>query len=145
MMKFMEEFKTFILKGNVMDMAVGVVIGGAFKGIVDSFVAYIINPLVAFVVSLGTKAISTVSGKDPSSLVMTDWVIPGTAINIGGFLSAVINFLIMAFVIFCFEKSVNKIREAAMKKEEAVVEEAPSAPTQEELLMEIRDLLKENK
>ncbi len=145
MMKFMEEFKTFILKGNVMDMAVGVVIGGAFKGIVDSFVAYIINPLVAFVVSLGTKAISTVSGKDPSSLVMTDWVIPGTAINIGGFLSAVINFLIMAFVIFCFVKSVNKIREAAMKKEEAVVEEAPSAPTQEELLMEIRDLLKENK
>lgn len=141
----MEEFKTFILKGNVMDMAVGVVIGGAFKGIVDSFVAYIINPLVAFVVSLGTKAISTVSGKDPSSLVMTDWVIPGTAINIGGFLSAVINFLIMAFVIFCFVKSVNKIREAAMKKEEAVVEEAPSAPTQEELLMEIRDLLKENK
>ena len=128
-----------------MDMAVGVVIGGAFKGIVDSFVAYIINPLVAFVVSLGTKAISTVSGKDPSSLVMTDWVIPGTAINIGGFLSAVINFLIMAFVIFCFVKSVNKIREAAMKKEEAVVEEAPSAPTQEELLMEIRDLLKENK
>ena len=145
MMKFMEEFKTFILKGNVMDMAVGVVIGGAFKGIVDSFVAYIINPLGAFVVSLGTKAISTVSGKDPSSLVMTDWVIPGTAINIGGFLSAVINFLIMAFVIFCFVKSVNKIREAAMKKEEAVVEEAPSAPTQEELLMEIRDLLKENK
>ena len=145
MMKFMEEFKTFILKGNVMDMAVGVVIGGAFKGIVDSFVAYIINPLVAFVVSLGTKAISTVSGKDPSSLVMTDWVIPGTAINIGGFLSAVIYFLIMAFVIFCFVKSVNKIREAAMKKEEAVVEEAPSAPTQEELLMEIRDLLKENK
>ena len=145
MMKFMEEFKTFILKGNVMDMAVGVVIGGAFKGIVDSFVAYIINPLVAFVVSLGTKAISTVSGKDPSSLVMTDWVIPGTAINIGGFLSAVINFLIMAFVIFCFVKSVNKIREAAMKKDEAVVEEAPSAPTQEELLMEIRDLLKENK
>lgn len=141
----MEEFKTFILKGNVMDMAVGVVIGGAFKGIVDSFVAYIINPLVAFVVSLGTKAISTVSGKDPSSLVMTGWVIPGTAINIGGFLSAVINFLIMAFVIFCFVKSVNKIREAAMKKEEAVVEEAPSAPTQEELLMEIRDLLKENK
>ncbi|MEE1223972.1 MAG: large conductance mechanosensitive channel protein MscL [Clostridia bacterium] len=145
MMKFMEEFKTFILKGNVMDMAVGVVIGGAFKGIVDSFVAYIINPLVAFVVSLGTKAISTVSGKDPSSLVMTGWVIPGTAINIGGFLSAVINFLIMAFVIFCFVKSVNKIRESAMKKEEAVVEEAPSAPTQEELLMEIRDLLKENK
>ena len=141
----MEEFKTFILKGNVMDMAVGVVFGGAFKGIVDSFVAYIINPLVAFVVSLGTEAISTVSGKDPSSLVMTDWVIPGTAINIGGFLSAVIYFLIMAFVIFCFVKSVNKIREAAMKKEEAVVEEAPSAPTQEELLMEIRDLLKENK
>ena len=144
-MKFMDEFKTFILKGNVMDMAVGVVIGGAFKGIVDSFVENIINPLVAFVTSLGSKAVSTVGGADAAAIDMSKWVIPGTAINVGNFLSSVINFVIMAFIIFCFVKSVNKLREAALKKDEVVTEEAPSAPTQEELLMEIRDLLKENK
>ena len=141
----MDEFKTFILKGNVMDMAVGVVIGGAFKGIVDSFVENIINPLVAFVTSLGSKAVSTVGGADAAAIDMSKWVIPGTAINVGNFLSSVINFVIMAFIIFCFVKSVNKLREAALKKDEAVTEEAPSAPTQEELLAEIRDLLKENK
>ena len=144
-MKFMDEFKTFILKGNVMDMAVGVVIGGAFKSIVDSFVTNIINPLVAFVVSLFSKALTEVGGADPSTIDMSSWIIPGTNINIGSFLSSVINFVIMAFVIFCFVKSVNRLRESALKKNEVITEEAPSAPTQEELLTEIRDLLKESK
>lgn len=147
-MKFIDEFKEFISRGNVVDMAVGVVVGGAFKSIVDSLVADVINPGIAYVVSfltgaLKTAATSTVGDSTAveSVMDMSKWIIPGTSINIGNFLSAIINFLILAFVIFCVIKGLNKINDKFKQKKEEEV--APTGPTQEELLAEIRDLLKE--
>ena len=133
-MKFVDEFKDFISRGNVVDMAVGVVVGGAFKSIVDSLVADIIDPGIAYVVSLITGALKTV-------MDMSKWIIPGTSINIGNFLSAIINFLILAFIIFCVVKGLNKLNDKFKKKVEEEV--TPAGPTQEELLAEIRDLLKD--
>lgn len=147
-MKFIDEFKEFIARGNVMDMAVGVVVGGAFKSIVDSLVGDIINPLLAFITSFGSKVAQTAasnSGMENNSQTMMDlskWVIPGTGINIGNFVSSVISFLIMAFIIFCLVKGMNKLHTAFAKKEKEEEAAAPPAPTQEELLAEIRDLLK---
>lgn len=144
-MKFIDEFKEFIARGNVMDMAVGVVIGGAFKGIVDSLVADVINPFIAFCVSGITKAAQTaanVAGADGTAVTqvmdMSRWIIPGTSINLGNFISAIINFIIMAFVIFCLVKVVNKVRTNMIKEKEA---DEPAAPTAEELLTEIRDAI----
>ena len=144
-MKFVDEFKDFISRGNVVDMAVGVVVGGAFKSIVDSLVADIINPGIAYVVSLITGALKTAATSTvgdtsavESVMDMSKWIIPGTSINIGNFLSAIINFLILAFIIFCV---VNKLNDKFKKKDEEEV--TPAGPTQEELLAEIRDLLKD--
>ena len=142
-MKFVDEFKDFISRGNVVDMAVGVVVGGAFKSIVDSLVADIINPGIAYVVSLITGALNTVGDTSAveSVMDMSKWIIPGTSINIGNFLSAIINFLILAFIIFCVVKGLNKLNDKFKKKVEEEV--TPAGPTQEELLAEIRDLLKD--
>lgn len=153
-MSFKSEFKEFIAKGNVMDMAVGVVVGGAFKGIVDSLVADILNPLISLCFSAINKATQTVvevtgdsaAGATVENVMdMSKWVIPGTAINIGNFVSSILNFLIMAFVIFCMVKFVNKLRTSLIeqKVEEEVEEEIK--PTTEELLQDIRNLLAENK
>ena len=117
-MKFVDEFKDFISRGNVVDMAVGVVVGGAFKSIVDSLVADIINPGIAYVVSLITGALKTAATSTvgdtsavESVMDMSKWIIPGTSINIGNFLSAIINFLILAFIIFCVVKGLNKLND----------------------------------
>ena len=144
-MKFFSEFKEFISKGNAFDLAVGVVIGGAFKSIVDALVNYIIMPFIAFLGSMIIKGASTV-GADGIAGTMSSfalWTIPGTEIAIGLFISSVINFLIVAFVLFCVIKGMNKMRKMATKNEDA--EETPAGPTQEELLAEIRDLLKKDK
>ena len=140
-MKFVDEFKDFISRGNVVDMAVGVVVGGAFKSIVDSLVADIINPGIAYVVSLITGALKTAATSTvgdtsavESVMDMSKWIIPGTSINIG-------NFLILAFIIFCVVKGLNKLNDKFKKKVEEEV--TPAGPTQEELLAEIRDLLKD--
>ena len=143
MKKFLNEFKEFIAKGNAFDLAVGVVIGGAFKAIVDALVNYIIMPFIAFLGVLIMKGASTV-GADGVVTRMSSfatWTIPGTEIAIGLFISAVINFIIVAFVLFCVIKGVNKMREKDAKQGE----ETPAGPTQEELLAEIRDLLKKDK
>lgn len=135
-MKFFGEFKEFIARGNVMDMAVGVVIGAAFKAIIDSLVNDIISPVIGAI----TKSV------DLSALAVT---VPETDIVIkyGSFISAIINFLIVAFVIFCAVKSVNtlKARADALIGKEKAEEEAPEPePTKEEILLtEIRDLLKD--
>lgn len=149
-MKFIDEFKEFVSRGNVVDMAVGVVVGGAFKSIVDSLVADIINPGIAYVVSLitglvKTAATSTVGDASTveSVMDMSKWVIPHTSINIGNFLSAIINFLLLAFIIFCVVKALNRFNKRFISKEE--VSSPPQGPTQEELLMQIRDLLKNEK
>jgi large conductance mechanosensitive channel len=143
-MKFFDEFKEFIARGNAMDMAVGVVVGGAFTSIVNSLVSDIINPVIGLITKFFKSEASSVTGGASDSLLdMTQWIIPGTEIKIGSFIGAIINFLIIAFVIFCVVKGINSMREKMAKKEALAEEAAPAAPTQEELLAEIRDLLKD--
>lgn len=126
---FMAEFKQFIARGNVMDMAVGVIIGGAFKAIADSLVADIIMPLIGIFVS-------------ENSFADLYFYVNGAHISYGNFIQSILNFLIMALVVFCIIKALNSFHR---RKEEAPT--APSAPpepsNEEKLLMEIRDLLKE--
>ena len=125
---FMAEFRKFIARGNVMDLAVGVIIGGAFKSIVDSLVNDIIMPFVGIFVGEDTFSALAVS-------------IGSATIHVGNFIQAVFNFLIMAFIIFCMVKAVNRFHR---KKEEASA--APVKPSAEEVLLtEIRDLLKEQR
>ncbi len=117
MKKFFQEFKEFISKGNVLDLAVGVIIGGAFKGVVDSLTTNIIQPLIDCIG--GTD----IQGK--IQLIAPTDTTEGVFITYGAFISAVINFIIMAFVVFLIVKSVNKMMNLGKKKEE-VVEEAPT-------------------
>ncbi len=138
MKKFLAEFKAFALKGNVMSMAVGVIIGGAFQSIVTSLTANFINPLIALITG-GTK----VDENGNPVYVGGSFSINGVEFNYGAFLSAVINFLIMALILFMLIKGMNKLMEIGKKKEEAAKAAEPPAPTKEEVLLtEIRDLLK---
>ncbi len=128
--KSLQEFKAFIARGNVMDLAVGVIVGGAFSSIVTSLVNNILTPIIGLLLG----------GKDFSNLAIT---FRDTRIEYGAFIQSVIDFLIIAFCIFIIVKVVNKLMH--LKKKE---EKAPAAPakTQEVLLLEeIRDLLKETK
>ena len=144
MKKFLEEFKTFAMRGNVIDMAVGVVIGGAFGKITTSIVNDIIMPLV----SMLTGGINFSSWKlvlkqavlDAQGAVVSEEV----AVNFGNTIAVVLDFIIIAFAVFCMVKALNNLHR---KKEEAPAEEpAPPEPSAEEkLLMEIRDLLKEKR
>ena len=122
-MSFIKEFKEFAIKGNVVDMAVGVIIGGAFGKIVSSFIEDVITPLIL------NPALEAANLKNIEELTLFGGV------KYGMFLSAVINFVIIAFILFVTIKGINKI-----KNEKSADE--PAAPTQEELLAEIRDLLK---
>lgn len=124
-MGFISEFKEFAVKGNVVDMAIGVIIGGAFGKIVGSLIDDVITPLL----------LTPVLEKAGLNKIEELTILGG--VKYGMFLSAVINFLLIAFVLFMLIKGINK-----MKKEEAPAPEAPAGPTQEELLAEIRDLLK---
>lgn len=116
------EFKEFINRGNVMDLAVGVIIGGAFTSIVTALTSNIINPLI-----------SLITGGDPAT-AFTGLIIPGTAIDFGAFIGAVINFLIVAFVVFMLVKTVNKMQSAGSailskgKSGETVRTTAPTCP-----------------
>ena len=130
-MSFWGEFKSFISKGNVVDMAVGVVVGGAFKSIVDSLVADIIMP-----------AVSTLTGD--VNIADLSATVGNINIKYGSFLQNIINFLIIAFTIFCVIKMMSSVRARfEKKKEEEAKEEAPSISAEEALLTEIRDLLKQ--
>ncbi len=128
---FITEFKEFISKGNVMDMAVGIIIGGAFTAIVSSLVDDILMPLI------GTILV----GLNFNSL---NWVVPWgnhPVIRFGSFITAIITFLLTAFALFMIIKAVNKLKR---KKDEAPAE--PPKPSNEEVLLsEIRDLLKDQK
>ncbi|SFP63792.1 large-conductance mechanosensitive channel protein MscL [Parafilimonas terrae] len=126
-MGFLKEFKDFAVKGNVVDLAVAVVIGGAFGKIVSSLVDDIITP-----------AILTPALKAANLSNLSELVIPGTAIKYGNFLSQVISFIIIAFALFLIIKGIN-----ASKRKEEVAPAAPPAPSStDQLLMEIRDELK---
>ena len=128
--KFFTEFKSFILRGNVMDMAVGVIIGGAFSGIVTALTTDIINPLI--------------NGIGGAELGGTLKIYGGQEILYGHFISSIINFLLMAFVLFVLLKFVNKVFTINKKKEEPKKEEPPKKSDEVLLLEEIRDLLKKN-
>ena len=130
MKKFLNEFKTFAIKGNMFDMAVGVIVGGAFSAIITSIVTNIATPLIGILIGVDFKA----------------WVIelprlygnaePGQ-LGIGLFLNSIINFIVIALVVFLFVKAINSVR----KKQEDTP--PPPKPTkEEELLKEIRDMLK---
>ena len=123
-MGFLKAFKEFAVKGNVVDLAIGVIIGGAFGAIVSSLVTDVITPLLL------TPALKATGAANLEGLVLN-------GVAYGKFLAAVINFLCIAFVLFILVKGINKLKK---KEEEAPA--APAGPTQEELLAEIRDLLK---
>ncbi len=146
--KFFQEFKEFAIKGNVMDMAIGVVIGGAFGKIVTSLVSDLIMPLI---------------GAATGGLNFTDWkwilkpevaeqvneageviqeAVPALSVNYGNFLQVIFDFIIIAFSIFLVIRGINKMKAKMEKPAEPEAPAAPAGPTQEELLTEIRDLLK---
>ena len=139
MKKFLKEFKEFALKGNVMDMAVGVIVGAAFGNIVSSLTDNFINPLIA-VITGGAK-------KDENGvmqLVGGKFSINGIDFNYGAFLSSVLNFLIIALILFCLIKAVNTAMTIGKKKKEEEEAAKSVEPSKEEVLLtEIRDLLKE--
>ena len=148
--KFFQEFKEFAVKGNVMDMAIGVVIGGAFGKIVTSLVSDLIMPLI---------------GAATGGLNFTDWkwvvkpevteqvneageviqqAVPALTLNYGNFLQVIFGFIIIALSIFMVVRGINKMKAKLEKPAEPEAPAAPAGPTQEELLTEIRDLLKKN-
>ena len=144
MKKFFEEFKAFAMRGNVLDMAVGVVVGGAFGKITTSLVNDIIMPLISIVTGgvdfsqwkwVLKEAVANAEGViDPATEV---------AVKFGSTIAVIIDFIIIAFAVFCMVRAINSFHR---KKEEPAPEpapEEPAAPTAEELLTEIRDLLKD--
>jgi large conductance mechanosensitive channel len=123
----LQEFKSFIAKGNVMDMAVGIIMGAAFTAIVTSMVDDLVNPLIGlFVGGVDFSALSVGLGE--------------AQFMYGNFINAVIKFLIVAWVVFLLVKAVNRLKDAAMP--ETPKAEEPKGPTEVELLAEIRDALK---
>ena len=123
MKNFIEEFKAFALRGNVMDMAIGVIIGGAFQAIIKSFIDNIINPLVGVIFQV-----------DFSSVVIH---LGAVNLMIGAFISSVINFFLLAFVLFIMVKAINKL-----KKPEVKEEDAPAKSDEAVLLEKILEQLK---
>ena len=138
-----DDFKKFAFQGNVLDLAIGVIMGGAFGKIVTSVVNDLIMPVLGYLMAgIDFKDMKYVMSE---AIMEGDTVIkPEAAIMYGNFIQNVVDFLIVALSIFLFIKLINKSKEKLRKQEETAPEpEAPPAPTQEELLTEIRDLLKE--
>jgi large conductance mechanosensitive channel len=137
------EFKQFIARGNVMDLAVGIIIGAAFTAIVNSLVQDLINPLIGLFTGgidfsnlffpLSTESYPSVAAAEAAGVAVFRY---------GSFITAVINFLIIAWVVFLLVKGMNKLRASVDTSEKAP--DAPKGPTQEELLAEIRDLLRKD-
>lgn len=140
MKKFFHEFKEFAMRGNVLDMAIGVVIGAAFGKITTSLVNDIIMPLIGLITggidltqwNIVLNKAAVAAGADPVTL------------GIGNLLAVILDFIIVAFAMFLLVKAMNKLA-ALKKKDEEPAPEEPADPTTEELLAEIRDLLKEQK
>ncbi len=129
MKMFFAEFLEFALKGSVMDMAIGVIIGAAFQNIVTALTDNIINPIIGLIFQSDLSAVQ---------IRLTDQV----TLGIGAFISAIINFILMALVLFIFVKTINKIKAAAERKKKDEDSEEEAAPTAEELLAEILTELK---
>ena len=152
------EFKEFISKGNVVDMAVGVIIGSAFTAIVNSLVADIFTPIIGIII--GGIDFASLSFKIPDTEIDGKVITQGAELTYGNFIQSIITFLLTAVCVFIFVKVINAVRNGAMFKKKKAEEEAaseaakaeeekpeaaeaatPPKPTQEELLAEIRDLL----
>ena len=138
-----QEFRDFIAKGNVMDMAVGIIVGAAFTAIVTSLVGDLINPIIGlFTGGIDFSGWFYKLAEDGCASVAACGEAGVPVFAIGNFIMAVINFLIIAFVVFLLVKMVNRIKDAAKAEEEAApAEEAPAGPTEIDLLTEIRDAL----
>jgi len=134
-MGFLKEFKDFAMKGNLVDIAVGFVMGAAFNKVVSSFTGGIVSPLIGLLFNSDFNDLKYVITE--GTVNDAGETVGEIAVLYGAFLTNVIDFLIVAFVMFMIVKGVNK-----MKKKEEPSPEAPKGPTQEELLAEIRDLLK---
>ena len=141
MKKFLQEFKEFAMRGNVLDMAIGVVIGAAFGKITTSIVNDIIMPLIGLITggidltqwNIVLNKAAVAAGADPVTL------------GIGNLLAVILDFIIVAFAMFLLVKAMNKLADLKKQEEQAQEPEEPAGPTTEELLTEIRDLLKEQK
>lgn len=116
--KFMKEFKEFLAQGNALNLAIGVIIGGAFSAIVTALIDNIVNPIIACVggTDIGF-AFEIIKGNE------------ATKVDIGSFISAILNFIIIAFIVFCIMKSANKAKEVAAKRKKEEEEEAPTTKT----------------
>lgn len=161
-MKIFKEFKEFITRGNVLDMAVGIIIGGAFTAIITALVNNVLTPLINMIVAENGQSVLKVILRDAvyntvdGELVMVQEAV---ILDFGAVITAIITFLLTALVLFIIVKAINGVRrraeeiKAAKEAEaakaaveaEASAEPVPAAPTQEELLAEIRDLLKAQK
>ncbi len=139
----LNEFKDFIAKGNVMDMAVGIIIGAAFTAIVKSMVDDILNPIIGLFtggIDFSDKFV-VLSGEAASFASLAEAREAGAAVfAYGAFISSVINFLIVAFVVFMLVKWVNRVKSMAEKPDE-VAPEVPTGPSEKDILIEIRDAL----
>ncbi|WP_425052931.1 large conductance mechanosensitive channel protein MscL [Psychromarinibacter sp. S121] len=140
----LNEFKAFIAKGNVMDMAVGIIIGAAFTAIVNSMVNDLINPIIGLF--LGgfdfTNNFLVLSGDGEYASLDAAREAGAAVFAYGAFIMAIINFLIIAFVVFMLVRYVNKVRDMAVRNEDEPAEAAPAGPTELDVLLEIRDSLK---
>ncbi|MFY7671126.1 large-conductance mechanosensitive channel protein MscL [Tenacibaculum sp. MEBiC06402] len=137
-MGMLKEFKDFAMKGNLVDIAVGFVMGAGFNKVVSSFTGGIVSPLIGMIGGTNFNDLKYVL-KEGVADDLTGKVTGEVAVLYGAFITNVIDFIIVAFVMFMIVKGVN-----AMKKKEEEAPAAPAGPTQEELLAEIRDLLKKN-
>jgi large conductance mechanosensitive channel len=140
----LKEFRDFIAKGNVMDLAVGIIIGAAFTAIVTSLVTDLINPIIGLIIG-GidfSNMYVVLKGTVPDSAGLQAARDAGASVfAYGSFISAIINFLIIAFVVFMLVKMVNRVKDAAVKKE-AAAPAAPAGPSELDVLLQIRDALK---
>jgi large conductance mechanosensitive channel len=145
MKKFASEFKAFVLRGNVMDMAVGVIVGGAFGAITTSLVSNVVTPLLAVLFKSPNPDALNITLRAADEAAGTEAIVLG----LGTFLGAIINFLVIALVLFSVIKAMNKAKELAeamkKKEEEEAAAEEPAKPTTEELLTAILEELKSKK
>ena len=145
MKKFFEEFKAFVMRGNVMDMAVGVIVGGAFGAITTSLVSNVVTPLLAVLFKSPNPDALNITLRAADEAAGTEAIVLG----LGTFLGAILNFLVIALVLFSVIKAMNKAKELAenlkKKEEEEAAAEEPAKPTTEELLTAILEELKSKK
>ena len=147
--KFAKEFKEFALQGNVVDMAIGVIIGAAFKDIVTSFTDNFINPLIASIGGANIAGSIRLPWVDYTGLSLEE--VQSLSLNYGAFITAIINFIIMALILFLMLKGINSLKNIGLKKlkkgekEEEVPAPEPEPSDEVKLLTEIRDALKETK